>query len=152
MRNSLILAFLMVLLAQVCYAQIQKPVTWSYGAKKLGMGVYEIHLLAKMDQGWHIYAQKQAKDAIAVPTSIVFEKMKGLVLMGPVMEKGKKVAHRIEALDVVNMEYAGQVDFVQKVRVSPGVKVLRARISFQACTNERCLPEETVEASIPLPQ
>ena len=145
------LAVLIVLFAEVCYAQIQKPVVWSYGARKLAAGLYEIHLLAKMEKDWHIYAQRQNADAIAVPTKIVFEKQKGLALVGGVLEKGKKKAHRIEALDVVNYEYGGQVDFVQKVRVSAGVKAVRAKITFQACTNERCLPEETIEASIPIP-
>ena len=99
-------------------AQIQDPAHWAYGLKNLKGGTYEVHLQATMDEGWHIYAQKQLPYAVAVPTKIVFAKTPELTLIGKPAELGKKETYTIKEAGVTNYEYAGKVDFVQKVPLS----------------------------------
>lgn len=134
------------------HAQIEKPVHWSYAAKKLSGDTWAIFLRATIDKGWHIYAQKQSRDAIAVPTQLSFEKIPGLALLGKPVEQGKKETYRVKEVGITNFEYAGQVDFVQKVRLTPGVNTIKGSIIFQSCTHERCLPEDTFSFTIPITQ
>lgn len=155
MKNLLIkyaaAVILMICTAHIATAQIQDPAHWAYGLKNLKGGVYEVHLQATMDEGWHIYAQKQLPDAVAVPTKIVFDKTPELTLIGKPAELGKKETYTIKEAGVTNYEYAGKVDFVQKVTVKPGLKEIKGTITYQTCTHEKCLTEKTISFTIPIP-
>jgi len=140
---------LVVFVNRSTYGQIEQPVRWSYGLKKVATGLYEIHLLATMDKDWHIYAQKQPESAIAVPTTIAFDKSTAITLIGIPREIGKKESYVVKEVDATNLEYAGKVDFVQKIKVNGPLKQIKGSVSFQACTHTRCLPEETVNFTIP---
>lgn len=142
---------LMICITHIVTAQIQEPAHWAYGIKKLAGNTYEVHLLATLDEGWHIYAQKQLPDAVAVPTKIVFAKIPGLTLMGKPAEVGKKDIYTIKEAGVTNYEYAGKVDFVQKVTVKPGLKEIGGTITYQTCTHEKCLNANTINFSVPIP-
>jgi len=132
------------------HAQVQNPVHWAYGLKHLSGNTYEVHLQATMDTGWHIYAQKQLPDAIAVPTKIVFAKAPGIVLSGTPAEIGKKEKFEIKEAGVTNMEYAGKVDFVQRLSLDPGIKAVKGMITYQTCTHEKCLTAETISFNVPV--
>lgn len=132
-------------------AQIQAPVKWSYALKKINGASYEVHLLATIDQGWHIYAQKQNEASIAIPTKISFKKALGLALVGTPVENGIKDAHVIKELGITNMQYAGKVDFVQKITLKgTTAKAITGSIVYQACNEQMCLPPETVNFSVPV--
>lgn len=135
---------------QIAKAQVQSPVHWSYGIKKGLNGIVEIHLLAKIDTGWHIYAQKQSADAIATPTQIRFEKQSGLTLIGIPAEIGKKERYEVKEAGIVNQEYKDKVDFVQRIKPIGDIKTIKVSVTWQSCTHKMCLPEETLEFNIPL--
>jgi DsbC/DsbD-like thiol-disulfide interchange protein len=149
--KKIILMLLLSAAVSLLHAQVMNPAHWSYGLKKLDGDHYEVHLRATMDEGWHIYAQKQLPDAVAVPTKIVFTKAPGLKLKGLPLELGKKEKYTIKEAGVTNMEYAGVVDFVQKVTLTPGLKEVKGTITYQTCTHEMCLPEATISFSIAVP-
>jgi len=132
-------------------AQIQNPVHWSYGLKKLAVGEYEVHFRALIDTGWHIYAQKQSTDAIAIPTKICFAKTPGLTLTGKPAELGKKEKYTVKEVGVNNMEYSNKVDFVQRVHIESRLKEIKGSITFQSCTHKMCLPANTIDFCIPVP-
>lgn len=132
-------------------AQVQNPVKWSYALKKISANNYEVHLLATIAGGWHIYAQQQLEGAIAVPTKISFKKMPGLALDGATLEVGKKETHVIRELGVTNLQYSEKVDFVQKITIKgTAVKAVAGSLVYQACDEHMCLPPETVNFSIPV--
>lgn len=141
---------LLLITAFTAKAQIEDPAHWAYGLKKLSGNTYEVHLQATIDDGWHIYAQKQLPDAVAVPTKIVFTKVPGLTLIGKPAELGKKDTYTIKEAGVTNYEYAGKVDFVQKVIIKPGISAVNCSITYQTCTHEKCLTEKTINVSIPV--
>jgi len=155
MKNNskylLVVSFLIcVITIKSAKAQIERPVHWAYGLKHLSGQQYEVHLQATIDEGWHIYAQKQVPDAVAVPTKIVLDKTTGLKLIGVSAELGKKDTYTIKEAGVTNYEYAGKVDFVQKVLIDPSVKEIKGKLTFQACTHEKCLNAETINFNIPV--
>lgn len=119
----------------------QAPVSWQYYAKKLDNKTYEVHLKATIRNGWHIYAQHQPDDAIALPSTITFNKNPLLVLNGKVNEIGKLEKHKVEVLNIEQYQYENQVEFVQQVKVKEGLKTnVTGNIAFQVCTDDKCLP------------
>ncbi len=135
----------------VSKAQIQKdPATWAYGLKKISGNSFEVHLRCSLESGWHIYAQEQTDDFIGTKTKIVFEKQKGLKLIGKPQERGKKDTYVAKEVGITNYEYANIVDFVQKVTIQPGVNKIKGSVTYQTCTHERCLSEKTVEFAVPV--
>jgi len=71
-KIHLLIIFLFV--SAFSFAQGLNPVSWSFTSKKLAENTYEIQMVATIQQGWHLYAQEQPKDAIAIPTSFAFNK------------------------------------------------------------------------------
>lgn len=130
-------------------AYSQSPVNWSYTQKKIGDKVYEIHLTATIEKGWHIYSQQQSKDAIALPTSIKFNTNPLVSFKGKIDEKGKLETVKNEVMESESSMYENEVDFVQLVNLKANVKTnVAGEIEFMACTNERCLPPKKIMFSV----
>lgn len=134
-------------------SQIQTPAHWSYGIKKVGTSdgadIYEVHLLCTLNPGWHVYAQKQMPDAVAIPTRITFSGS-DMTLIGTTVEKGKKEIVSIKDQGITNCQYEKKVDFIQKITVKKAAKEIKGEISYQCCTNKMCLPENTINFTIPI--
>lgn len=149
MRKLFIVAFLLI--TSVSFAQPLSPVSWSFASKKISENVYEVHLVATIQQGWHLYSQNQPSDAIAQPTSFNFSKNPLVALEGKVKEVGKLEKYRDEKLDVSANQYSQKVTFVQKVKVKGKVKTnVSGKLEFQTCDDKKCLPPKTVNFSIAL--
>ena len=129
----------------------QKPVTWSYTAKKIVDKTYEIRIKAIIQDGWHLYAQAQPENFIGVPTSITFNKHPLLVFDGKIKEVGKLEISKEPSLDIESWQYNKQVDFVQRVVLKNKVKTnISGSIEFQVCTDELCLQPAIVNFNIAL--
>ena len=127
------------------------PITWSFSSKKINDKEYEVQMTATMPKGWHVYSQQQPKEAIAIPTSIAFNKNPLVNLEGKVKEVGKLEKFHDAVLDVSAYQYSNKVVFVQKIKLRGKVKTnVTGKVEFQACTDEKCLPPKTIDFSIPL--
>jgi thiol:disulfide interchange protein DsbD len=144
-----VLFFVTIITTGILYAQ--SPVSWAFSSKKVGANVYEVHLTATMQPGWHLYSQNQPADAVAQPTSFNFAGNPLVVLDGKVKEVGKLQKFRDEKLDVSANQYSGKVDFIQLVKVRGSAKTnLTGKLEFQTCDDKKCLPPKTVPFSIAL--
>ena len=65
-------------------ALAQNPVSWSFSSKKINDKEYDIQMVATIQPGWHLYSQSQPGDAIAQPTTFVFNKNPLVELQGKV--------------------------------------------------------------------
>ena len=129
----------------------QQPVTWTYFAIKISEKVYEVHLKATINDGWHIYAQKQPKEAIGLPTTVKFTANPLLTFKGNPQEKGKLEKVTNEEIGMENHQYEKEVEYVQVVTIKANVKTnVAGSIEFMACTEEKCLPAETVSFNVQL--
>jgi len=138
-------------LCAVTMAFAQDPVHWNYSLKKIDAKNYEVHATATMDAGWHIYAQTQPSSAIAVPTKIIFTKNPFLVFNGKVKGIGKIEKQVIKEAGIEQNMYENNADFVQLITLKGSVKTsVNGNITYQACTNEMCLPEKTISFIIPI--
>ena len=148
MKKSLLfsLGFLMVGLLAGSFANAQsvKQVNWSFSSKKIGEKTYEVHMTAIPDKGWHIYSQEQPSEAIAQPTAIKFTKNPIVLIEGLTKEVGEKEKYEDKTAGIIQYQYA-KVDFVQSVKLKAEAKTtLTGTITYQACTDEMCLPPKTV--------
>ncbi len=123
----------------------QNPVAWAYSLiKKTGSG-YDIHLTARVQPGWHVYAQRQPRNAIPLPTRVMFSHNPLVILEGKTKEIGNKEIHTDEIIGSTDWRYANKLDLVQTItlraKVSTGIS---GSITYQACTDEKCLAPKTV--------
>jgi len=145
-RNYLIAA---LCLALPVFVMAQSPVKWTYSAKKTGEKAYEVHITASIEKGWHLYAQIQPEDAIALPTEIKFNSNPLLTFTGNIKEVGKLEKTKELTLGTEAWQYGDKVDFVQTIKLKANVKTnIGGSIEFQACTDEKCLPPKTVKFSL----
>ena len=145
------LVLLALFSAGFAFSQNENPVTWTFTSKKLSDNVYEVHIKASIQGGWHLYSQTQPKDAIAQPTVISFNKNPLLEFDGKVKEVGKMEKFTDKELDVSANQYSNAVTFVQKVKVKGKAKTnVTGKLEYQVCTDEKCLPSKTVNLSIAL--
>jgi len=125
------------------------PVTWNFSAVKLSDKMYEVHMKATIQPGWHLYSQSQPKDAIAIPTAFTFNPNPLLSRDGKVKELGKMEVMNDKELGVSANQYSLTVDFVQKVKLKSAVKTnLTGNVEYQTCDDKKCLPPKTVNFSI----
>lgn len=132
-------------------AQGLNPVSWSFNSKKISDNVYEIQMIASIQQGWHVYSQTQPKDAIAQPTTIEFNKNPLLQLDGSVKEVGKLEKFKDKELDISANQYSNKVVFTQRVKLKGKAKTnVTGKLTYQTCNDEKCLPAKTINLSVAL--
>ena len=139
-----------IILTTLCMAQVKNPVEWSFSSKKIDATTYEVHLTAKIDNGWHIYSQT-TPDGGPVATSIEFTKSPLVTLEGATKEVGKLEKHFESLFGVDVKQFSNKVDFVQIVKLKSKVKTtLNGAIEFMTCNDHECLPPTTEKFSIAL--
>lgn len=139
-----------IFLGFVGIGQINNPVKWDFKADKIDAVTYEIHYMATIPSPWHIYSQSTPEEGSS-PTVISINKHNQIKSTGTIQESGKLISKHLDIIDVTIQYYEEKVDFVQKVKISGKLPVtMTGNIKYTACTEEKCLPAETVDFSIVL--
>jgi len=127
-------------------AQIESPVTWSYGQKKISKTEAIVYIKANIQKGWHIYSQN-IKPGGPIKTSFTFTPAKEYSKLGSTIEpKPKSKFEKVFDMDVTYHE--GQVIFQQKVKLlKPGATV-KGTIEYMVCDETRCLPPAEVAFAV----
>lgn len=142
---------LSVLLSVVKPACAQEPVEWDYTVRSLSADTYEVRISARIQDGWHLYAEKQPEDAIALPTKIEFVKNPVLELKGAIKEEGQLDRFVDPNLGIAANQYHHKVDFVQVIKLKMKAQVkISGTIQFQVCNEQECLPPAVTHFSIPI--
>lgn len=146
-RISLIFAFVLFT-AIGASAQIEKPVTWSYAAKKISNTEAVVYLKATMESGWHIYSQN-LKPGGPNKTVFSFSPSKEYSPVGKTTEP--KATTYYDENFKMNVSYFGkQVTFQQKVKLTKPATTVKGTVEFMVCNDKQCLPPEEVNFSIPI--
>lgn len=149
--KKLYLIILSLFVTTLAFAQSLNPVSWNFSSKKISDNVYELQITATIQQGWHLYSQTQPKDAIAQPTSFVFNKNPLIELDGKVKEVGNLEKFKDKELDISANQYSNKVVFTQKVKLKGKAKTnVTGKLTYQTCDDVKCLPPKTVNMSIAL--
>ncbi|HEX9825540.1 MAG TPA: protein-disulfide reductase DsbD domain-containing protein [Flavobacteriaceae bacterium] len=151
MKKLVVLAIGLVSMA--IQAQILDPVKVQVSSKKISNGEYQIHIVANIDKGWHIYSQYSEQDEGIgpLPTAITFKQNDDVVLQGKPKEVGDLQEH-FDDIFMVNVRYYySTVDFVQTVKTKTDQPVtLEGTITYMACKEELCLTPQDVEFKVTL--
>lgn len=127
-------------------AQIEDPVTWSYGQKKISKTEAIIYLKATIQDGWHIYSQN-IKPGGPVKTSFTFAPSKDYVKVGKTTEPA--AINKFEKVFDMNVGYfEKQVIFQQKVKLLKPNAIVKGKLEFMVCNDSKCLPPAEVAFSV----
>ena len=108
-------------------------------------------MTATIQEGWHLFSQSQPKDAIAQPTTVVFNKNPLLQLDGKVKEIGTLEKFKDKELDISANQYSNKVVFTQRVKLKGKAKTnVTGKLTYQTCNDEKCLPPKTINLAIAL--
>ena len=130
-------------------AQMTDPIKWSYSSKKIADKTYEIHLIATVQNTWHLYSQIQPEDAINQPTEIIFKKNPLISCSGKIKEIGKMKLFKDEKLKISANQYADRVDFVQIIKLKANVKTnIIGSVEYQTCNDKKCLPPKKIDFTV----
>jgi thiol:disulfide interchange protein DsbD len=146
-RTLLLLAILVI--SGAAFAQIDKPVKWSYAAKRLNNNEAVVFLRATIDPGWHIYSQN-IKEGGPVKTSFTFAPSKDYVLVGKTAEPAPVI--KFDDSFKINVSYFEKtVTFQQKIKLkSANVTSVKGQLEYMTCNDKKCLPPEDVDFDIAL--
>ncbi len=133
-------------LVQASFAQILKPVKFSYNVVKKSSTLFEVHVKALVDPTWHIYSIYNP-DGGAVATSLTFTNAKAV---GKAKESGKMKTVYEDAFKLNQKYFENSVDFIQLVKVRPGTKEVSGSVEYMVCNDHQCLPPKTIPFEIAL--
>ena len=83
--NGLGSLLLLIYITSTSYAQILKPVKWSFSVNRINDCEAELIFKAKIDEGFHLYSQFLGKDPVTIPTTFTFDKNNNYELIGTQM-------------------------------------------------------------------
>lgn len=146
-RISLLMTVL-ISFSTMVLAQLQRPVKWSYAAKRLSKTEAVVYMKATLDNGWHIYSVNQTEGG-PLKSSFNFSKNSAYTILGKLIEPKPLVKYEeVFKMDVKYFEKS--VTFQQKIKLNAKQAVVKGKVEFMACTNQQCLPPDEVEFSIPI--
>lgn len=119
------------------------PVQWSFKVGNVTEGKVDVFFKAKMQKGWHIYAQN-IPDGGPIPTSFQFEENASATVVGKVNEKGKAIKKYDDVFGMDLTWFEDSIDFVQTLKISDRKSILKGSLEFMACNDEACLPPDEV--------
>ncbi|NCW13022.1 MAG: hypothetical protein EBV82_07635 [Chitinophagia bacterium] len=130
-------------------AQRLNPVKWTFEAVKKADKQYDVILTANVEAPWHIYSQHVKNGPI--PTEIQFKSNPLVQIKGEPKELGKLEKMYDKNFDTELMFFSGKVQFVQSITLKvPSKTKLTGVVEYQVCNDEKCLPPQKVNFSIPL--
>lgn len=136
--KSFLLSFLLICTIAAS-AQISNPVKWSYSVVKVNDNTYDVKITAKLDKGWHIYAQEAGEGP--EPTTVTFQSNPMFKTDGPVKEVGKLKKEYDPNFDTELKFYSGEVTFVQRIVLkSKVITVVKGKVNYMVCNDRKCLP------------
>jgi len=147
MIKRLILLSVFICFCLSVSAQIETPAKWSYGAKKINNVEAVIFLKATIEDGWHVYSAYQ-KPGGPTKTSFAFSSSPDFDLLGKVNEpKPITVFDKVFEINVSYFEKS--VVFQQKIKLKADQTVVKGKLSYMVCSNQKCIPDE-INFSIPV--
>lgn len=139
-----LLFFIITLLAAGAVFGQMNPVKWSYEAKKVTDGEYDLVFTAHIENGWYVYSQYLESDDGPIRTSFHFEENSSVELIGKNKEEGHKYEGYDDLFAMTIIKFNGEPTFTQRVKVK-STATLTGYLEFMTCDNEKCLPPAEVD-------
>lgn len=115
------------------------PVAWSFQAEMVNDTTYNLTFTADIQKGWYLYAQ-DLEEGGPIPTTIAFDTVDGLQLVGEITEAGTAIEGLDELFQMNVKKFKNEVVFTQQAVISKATKIVSGYIEFMTCDEEKCLP------------
>lgn len=138
-RLSFLLLFA-VMSVVASMAQIINPVSWEKSIKMLDNNTGEITFTASIDSDWHIYGLSVPKDSGIQPTTVEWNTLEGVELVGEITPS--RVAHE-EFDQVMQMNIAwweNNITLTQKFKTTSDNYTISGVIRYMTCGTNTCQP------------
>lgn len=156
---SLLLFFIPFIQLQAQYfndgsenSQMDDPITWEASVEKENDSIFNLVFTASLEEGWHLYSQKEADIDIApIATTFTYNNTEeNFELIGETEEPDvEPIYDQVFEADITYFE--DEAVFTQQIKVQPGSNPgIIAEIYFSVCDDEKCLPPETERFNISL--
>ncbi|QMW01886.1 protein-disulfide reductase DsbD family protein [Spirosoma foliorum] len=145
MKSILALA-VWLLLPLATFAQILKPVTWSYKPAKTTAKVgevIELRFTANVQTGYHIYSSDvNPKIDGPLPTVIKLNPNKSFELVGKVKPVSKVETKYEEVFEGDTYVMHGAAQFSQRIKILSDKPIIEGNVDYQVCTDKdgQCIP------------
>jgi len=142
------------LLAMVCsnsaFAQgIKDPTHWTYEAKEIAKGEYELNFNLILDEGWHIWAINVGGDGYQVVPTFSFDKKSTIKWLGAIKETGEVINEVMEGVEGKVNYYSHKVTYTQIIKAPAGT-IIAGKHEYQVCNDNMCLPPKEVSFTFQL--
>lgn len=144
-KISLFFAFLFI--SVMSFAQILKPVKWSYSSEAINEKEAFVVFTAKIEKGWHVYSL-HIDEGGPIATSFTFNKSKDYTLEGDPTESPKAISAYDKNFAMNISWHEHEAVFKQKIKLNkPNVKVT-GTLEYMVCNDRQCLPPEDIDFSV----
>jgi hypothetical protein len=130
---------LLLFCSSVLSAQISRT-NWKLSTKKINDCEYDLIFTVKIQKGWHLYSIEKVKGAeMEVPnTEILFEKAKGFILVGGLIESKPKAEYD-PTINKTTFIHENLVIFKQRIKLITTENVtIKGTYEYQVCSNGVC--------------
>ncbi|SFF58768.1 thiol:disulfide interchange protein DsbD [Salegentibacter agarivorans] len=156
---SLLLFFIPFIQLQAQYfddgsgdSQMADPISWEASVEKENDSIFTLIFTANLEDGWHLYSQKEADIDIApIATTFSYNNTEeNFELIGETTEPDiEPIYDKVFEADITYFEH--EAVFRQQIKVQPeSDPEIIAEIYFSVCDDEKCLPPETERFNISL--
>jgi hypothetical protein len=146
--KKIILIVAVCLICAASFAQILKPVKWSYASKQINANEAIVFIKATMEKGWHIYSQT-VPDGGPEATSFSFSASSDYKLKGKTSEP-KPITKFENAFEMEVSYFENSVVFQQRITQVVGSPTVKGKVVYMACNGMQCLAPDKIEFSIPV--
>ncbi|MDX1908968.1 MAG: cytochrome c biogenesis protein CcdA [Bacteroidia bacterium] len=154
MKKIALVSYLLILLGVPSIAQLIEGVQFATpyikptGALAVG-DVVTLYMEAVIDPGYHLYSARQVPDMSMVAATFDLEDSKGVELVGPLDDTGKRETAFDEIFGGDISLYHNKVTYVQRVRITAPQAELKGLLRYQVCDDTKCIPS-VLEVALPV--
>ena len=146
LKNIVVGVIMLLFIAPWVGAQeFSDPVSWKVSLEKESETRYNILIKATIDEGWHLYSQKQFGEEFVGPIATEFtynNSEETFTLVGDTQEPDiAPVFDPVFEIDVVFFEEKAM--FIQPIDIIDASKEISVDVFYSVCDDEKCLPPET---------
>jgi hypothetical protein len=146
--KKIVLSVAVFVICATSFAQILKPVKWSYASKPINDNEAILLIKATIEKGWHIYSQT-VPDGGPEATSFSFSASKDYKLKGKTSEP-EPITKFEPAFKMKLSYFENSVVFQQRIAQVVGSPTVSGNVVFMVCNGMQCLTPEEIDFSIPV--
>ena len=139
--KKVLFAFLLIF-TTCCSIFSQNPTSWRVESNDIGENLFEVKIIADIDEGWHLYSQYLESDEGPLSTYITYETGDFFETIDKTTEIGVET-HFDPVWEMEISFFSHTATFIQKVKtLNPDSSIFRGNVNFMVCDDKECLPPD----------